>query len=127
MDKTSHPSSLPLISIAVPVYKVEPYLGQCIKSILKQTYKNFELILVDDGSPDDCGAICDDFAKRDSRIRVIHQANGGVSRARNAGLDVANGTYVTFIDADDCVTPRYLETFRKTPFVRSDAGVNFFL
>lgn len=120
MDKTSHHSALPLISIVVPVYKVESYLAQCIRSILRQTYKNFELILVDDGSPDDCGAICDDFAKRDSRIRVIHQANGGVSRARNAGLDAANGTYVAFIDADDYVTPRYLEAFSRTPHVMPD-------
>lgn len=103
----------PLISIIVPVYNVEQYLPACIRSILRQTYQDFELILVDDGSPDSSGAICDEFAYRDSRIRVIHQKNGGVSRARNAGIEVARGEWITFIDADDVVTPRYLEYFLK--------------
>lgn len=111
MDKTSHHSALPLISIVVPVYKVEPYLAPCIRSILRQTYRNFELILIDDGSPDECGAICDDFASRDSRIRVIHQDNGGVSCARNRGIDSAQGEWITFIDSDDLVTPNYLSSF----------------
>ena len=93
----------PTISIIVPVYKVEPYIRQCVESVLGQTYSNFELILVDDGSPDSCGAICDEYAEKDSRVRVIHQENGGVSAARNAGLDIMKGEYVAFIDSDDFV------------------------
>lgn len=81
----------PEISIIVPVYKVEPYLRKCIDSILNQTFKNFELILVDDGSPDNCGKICDEYALKDNRIKVIHKENGGLSSARNAGLDIAQG------------------------------------
>lgn len=100
----------PVISVIVPVYKVEPYLRQCIDSILAQTYTNFELILVDDGSPDNCGAICDEYAARDSRIVVIHQENQGVSVARNAALDIMRGEYVAFIDSDDYIAPKYLET-----------------
>ncbi len=91
----------PLLSIIVPVYKVEPYLGKCIQSILDQDFDDFELILVDDGSPDRCGAICDEYARKDSRIRVIHKENGGLSSARNAGLDVVRGTFVSFVDSDD--------------------------
>lgn len=78
---------MPIISVIVPVYNVEPYLRQCVDSILAQTFTDFELILVDDGSPDNCGAICDEYAEKDRRIHVIHQANGGLSAARNAGLD----------------------------------------
>ncbi len=91
----------PLLSIIIPVYKVEPYIHKCIDSILAQSFTNFELILVDDGSPDNCGAICDEYARNDNRIVVIHQKNGGVSRARNAGLDIAKGKYITFFDSDD--------------------------
>lgn len=98
-----------LISIIVPVYKVEKYLRECIDSILSQTYENFELILVDDGSPDNSGKICDEYAEKDKRIKVLHKENGGVSSARNLGLDNANGEYVTFIDSDDFVDKRYLE------------------
>lgn len=98
-----------MISVIVPVYNVEPYLRECVDSILAQTYRDFELILVDDGSPDNCGAICDEYAEKDDRIRVIHQQNGGLSAARNAGLDVAMGEYVTFVDSDDQVSPVYLE------------------
>lgn len=98
-----------MISIIVPVYKVEPYLRRCVDSILAQTYTDFELILVDDGSPDNCGAICDEYAAKDSRIRVIHQENGGLSAARNAGLDVAAGEYITFVDSDDLLLDTYLE------------------
>lgn len=98
-----------MISIIVPVYKVEPYLRKCLDSILAQTYTDFELILVDDGSPDRCGAICDEYAQLDARIRVLHQKNGGISAARNAGLDVVQGEYLTFIDSDDMVSPAYLE------------------
>lgn len=99
----------PLISIVVPVYKVEPYLHECVDSILGQTYGNFELILVDDGSPDRCGAICDTYAEKDSRVKVIHKENGGLSDARNAGIDVARGEYITFVDSDDYLHASYLK------------------
>jgi glycosyltransferase involved in cell wall biosynthesis len=91
----------PLISVIVPIYNVEAYLPRCLDSIVNQTYQNLEIILVDDGSPDNCGTICDEYANRDSRIRVIHKENGGVSSARNAGLDVMQGDYLTFVDPDD--------------------------
>ncbi len=100
---------MPQISVIVPVYKVEPYLRRCVDSILNQTYRDFELILVDDGSPDNCGKICDEYAAQDSRVTVIHKKNGGLSSARNAGLDIAKGEYVTFIDSDDQVAQSYLE------------------
>ncbi len=100
---------MPEISVIVPVYKVEPYLRECVDSILAQTFTDFEIILVDDGSPDNCGIICDEYAEKDNRIIVIHQENGGLSAARNAGLDVARGEYVSFIDSDDVVSPEYLE------------------
>ena len=93
----------PLISVIVPVYKVERYLNRCVDSILAQTYQNLEIILVDDGSPDRCGAICDEYAKKDSRICVIHQENRGVSAARNTGLDACTGQFVTFVDSDDYI------------------------
>lgn len=93
----------PKISIIVPVYKVEPYIHKCIDSILNQTFKDFELILVDDGSPDNCGNICDEYEKKDIRIKVIHKENGGLSSARNAGLDIAIGKYVGFVDSDDYI------------------------
>ncbi len=98
-----------MISIIVPVYKVEKYLNKCIESILCQTYPDFELILVDDGSPDTCGWICDQYAGRDDRIRVIHKTNGGLSSARNAGIEAACGEYITFVDSDDWTDPRLLE------------------
>lgn len=98
-----------LISIVVPVYGVEKYLRQCVESVLAQTYPVWELILVDDGSPDLSGAICDEYAAKDSRVRVIHRENGGMSAARNSGLDVAKGEYVSFIDSDDAVAEDYLE------------------
>lgn len=93
-----------LISVIVPVYKVEPYLDRCIQSIVNQTYPNLEIILVDDGSPDNCGAICDAWAEKDSRIKVIHKENGGLSDARNAGMAVASGTYMGFVDSDDYIS-----------------------
>lgn len=96
------------LSIIVPVYKVEAYLPACIDSILSQEYADFELLLVDDGSPDRCGLICDEYSRRDSRIHVIHRPNGGLSAARNSGLDVATGLYVTFIDSDDLIPAGYL-------------------
>ncbi len=100
----------PLISVIVPIYKVEKYLGKCIESILKQTYKNLEIILVDDGSPDACPQICDEYAKKDSRIVVIHQKNGGLSSARNSGLDIAKGEFIGFVDSDDCIANDMYET-----------------
>lgn len=93
----------PKISIIVPVYKVEEYLPKCIDSILAQTFTDFELILVDDGSPDRCGEICDEYAKEDSRIVVIHKENGGQATARNMGLDIARGEYIGFVDSDDWI------------------------
>ncbi|MEH7025294.1 glycosyltransferase family 2 protein [Bacillus wiedmannii] len=93
----------PKISIIVPVYKVEQYIHKCIDSILKQTFKEFELILIDDGSPDSCGEICDGYATQDSRIKVIHKENGGLSSARNAGLEIAQGDYIGFVDSDDWI------------------------
>ena len=101
---------MPLISVIVPVYKVEKYLCQCIDSILSQTFSDFELFLVDDGSPDNCGKICDEYAKKDSRIIVIHKANGGLSDARNVAIDVAKGDFLTFIDSDDYVSENHLES-----------------
>lgn len=92
-----------LISVIVPIYKVQDYLDECIESIINQTYSNIEVILVDDGSPDRCPQMCDEWAKRDSRIRVVHKKNGGLSSARNAGLDVANGEYISFVDSDDFI------------------------
>lgn len=98
------------ISVIVPIYKVEPYLRKCVDSILAQTYQNLEIILVDDGSPDNCGAICEEYAEQDTRIKVIHKQNGGLSDARNAGLDVMTGKYVAFVDSDDWIMPRMYET-----------------
>ena len=97
----------PEISIIVPVYNVEKYLNECIDSILAQTFPDFELILVDDGSPDNCPALCDAAAAKDKRIRVIHKKNGGQSTARNAGLDAARGEWIAFVDSDDTITPDY--------------------
>ncbi len=93
----------PLISIIVPVYKVERYLEKCVKSIQNQTYSNLEIILVDDGSPDNCGKMCDELAENDSRIRTVHRENGGQSAARNSGLSVAAGDYIGFVDSDDYI------------------------
>lgn len=93
----------PLISVIVPVYKVEKYLRRCVDSIIGQTYKNLEIILVDDGSPDSCPAICDEYARKDQRVKVIHKANGGQSTARNAALDIASGDYIGFVDSDDWI------------------------
>ena len=92
-----------LISVIIPVYKVEKYLDKCVESVVNQTYKNLEIILVDDGSPDGCPAMCDEWAKKDSRIKVIHKANEGVAIARNAGMDNAQGEYITFVDSDDYI------------------------
>jgi len=97
-----------LISVIIPVYKVENYLCQCIESILNQDYKNLEIILIDDGSPDDCGHICDNYAQKDNRIIVIHKENGGLSDARNVGLFKSKGTYITFIDSDDSIESNFV-------------------
>lgn len=98
----------PMISVIVPVYKVEKYLSECINSILSQTYTNFELILVDDGSPDRCGEICEEYSRQDGRVRVLHQENQGLSGARNTGMKAAVGDYLTFVDSDDLISPQYL-------------------
>ena len=103
-----------VISIITPVYKVEAYLPRCVDSILNQSFQDFELILVDDGSPDQSGMICDRFAEEDNRIRVIHQVNGGAAAARNTGLDAASGEWITFVDSDDWVHPDYLRLLFET-------------
>ena len=99
----------PLISVIVPIYNVEKYLARCVDSNVNQTYKNLEIILVDDGSPDRCPQMCDDYAKKDSRIKVVHKNNGGLSDARNAGMVVATGEYISFIDSDDYVSDDFFE------------------
>ena len=88
-------------SIVIPIYKVEKYLRPCIDSVLQQTFRDFELILVDDGSPDSCPQICDEYAAKDARVKVVHKINGGQASARNAGLEVAQGDYVCYVDSDD--------------------------
>lgn len=114
------------ISVIVPIYKVEKYIDECIQSVLKQTFSDYELILVDDGSPDNCGTICDEYAKRDKRIHVIHQKNGGISAARNAGLNLffsnIGNKYVTFIDSDDWISAHYLEQLYTTA-ITTDADI----
>lgn len=102
-------TSLPLISVIVPVYKVEPYLDRCVQSIVSQTYDRLEILLIDDGSPDRCPEMCDEWAKRDPRIRVIHKVNGGVSSARNEGLRAATGAWLSFVDSDDWLHPQFFE------------------
>lgn len=99
----------PLISVIVPCYKVERYLSRCLDSILRQTYSNLEVWLVDDGSPDNCGKICDDYALQDNRVKVIHKPNGGLSDARNVAIDQATGEWITFVDSDDYITEDYVE------------------
>ena len=98
----------PLVSVIIPIYNVEKYLDRCLKTIVGQTYNNLEIILIDDGSPDSCPQKCDGWAKKDSRIKVIHKKNGGVSSARNRGLDVATGEYISFIDPDDIIHPNIM-------------------
>lgn len=98
-----------LVSIIIPVYKVEKYLHRCVHSVVNQTYQNLEIILVDDGSPDNCPRLCDEWASRDPRIRVIHKANEGLSSARNSGLDICNGEYIGFVDSDDWVSADMVE------------------
>lgn len=93
--------TVPLVSIIVPVYNVERYIDKCINSILEQTYPHIELLLIDDGSPDKSGAICDRYAQKDNRVRVFHKQNAGVSAARNTGINHAKGEFITFVDSDD--------------------------
>lgn len=99
--------SQPLISVILPIYKVEEYLDRCINSLLAQSYTNLEIILVDDGSPDRCPALCDEWAKKDARIRALHKENGGLSDARNAGFTVSTGDFISFIDSDDWIEPDF--------------------
>lgn len=119
-----------MISIIVPVYNVDTFLKKCVDSILSQSYKNFELILVDDGSTDNSGNICDYYASIDKRVRVIHKINGGVGAARNTGMSIAKGKYITFIDSDDYVEPEYLSAFFRVPikteyfYVRAEAAID---
>ena len=98
-----------MLSVVIPIYNVEKYLKRCIDSVISQTYKNIEIILVDDGSPDKCGEICDLYALKDKRIKVIHKENGGLSDARNIGTKAANGKYIAFIDSDDYISSDYFE------------------
>ena len=117
----------PLISVIVPVYNVENYLRACVDSIIAQTYENLEIILVDDGSPDNCPAICDEYAEKDRRIKVIHKENGGVSSARNYGIDDSKGLYITFIDSDDTVAENWIEGLYETinDYDLSIAGITY--
>lgn len=110
-----------LISVIVPIYNVEDYLNRCVDSLINQTYNNIEIILVDDGSPDNCPVICDSYAKMDNRIKVIHKVNGGLSDARNAGLGIATGDLIAFVDSDDWVSPFYIETMSN---VLHDSGAD---
>ena len=100
----------PLVSVIIPIFKVEKYLNRCVNSVITQQYKNIEIILVDDGSPDGCPALCDQWAERDKRIKVIHKQNGGLSDARNAGIDVSKGEFIVFIDSDDWVSIEYISS-----------------
>ncbi len=106
---------MPKISVIVPVYNVEKYLNRCVDSILNQTFEDFELILVNDGSPDNCGNICDEYAQKDNRVKVIHKKNGGVSSARNAGIDTAQGEYIMFVDSDDWINENMLNDMYNMP------------
>lgn len=112
----------PLISVIVPIYKVEQYLEKCIHSIIIQTYKNLEIILVDDGSPDNCPKMCDEYGSKDSRIKVIHKLNGGLSDARNAGLDIAKGEYIVFVDSDDYIHPEMVSILYNV-IVKTEANI----
>lgn len=114
---------LPEVSIIVPVYKVENFVSQCIKSILEQSFTDFELLLIDDGSPDNSGKICDEWSRKDNRIRVFHQNNSGVSTARNRGLTEALGRYIVFVDSDDWVFPDYLKGLYESVSLSSGIGL----
>ena len=112
----------PLVSIIVPVYNVKPYLNRCVNSLLGQSYQNMELLLVDDGSTDGSETLCDEYAAQDARVRVLHKKNGGLSDARNAGVDAAAGEYLSFVDGDDWVSPYYIENLYRA---LEQAGADF--
>lgn len=114
----------PLVSIIIPIYNVEQYLNQCIQSVIKQTYTNLEILLIDDGSSDKSGEIADTWAKRDKRIKVIHQKNGGLSAARNAGLDDCHGEWIAFIDSDDYVSFNYIKEMLISAYANDTKLVN---
>ena len=121
----------PLISVIVPIYNVEKYVGECVDSIINQSYKNLEIILVDDGSTDNSGKICDCYAEKDCRIKVVHRENGGLSEARNSGLDLAKGEYLTFVDSDDvilgdCIEMLYNLLINKGADVSAGALIPFY-
>lgn len=113
---------LPLVSVIIPVYDVEPFIHDCLDSVLRQTYDRLEIIVVDDGSPDSCPDICDGYARRDRRISVIHRTNGGLSEARNSGLDVASGAFIMFVDSDDAIHERTVEHLM-APLVADPGGM----
>ena len=114
----------PVLSVVVPIYNVEPYLRSCVESLLAQTFRDIELILVDDGSTDGCSAICDSYARLDSRVRVLHKENGGLSSARNAGMGIARASYLSFIDSDDLVHPQMLESLMLPLLRNEDVGAS---
>lgn len=117
----------PLISIIVPCYKVEKYLPKCIDSIINQSYTNLEIFLIDDGSPDSCGIICDNYSKKDSRIKVIHKSNGGLSDARNVAIDKMTGEYVVFVDSDDYIAPTHIEgLYKMIQYHKAEISINSF-
>lgn len=113
-----------LVSVVIPVYNVERFLRACVDSVIGQTYANIEIILVDDGSTDGCSAICDDYALQDERVKIIHKPNGGLSDARNAGIGIAKGKYITFIDSDDYVSDRLVELLY-TELIKNNAQISF--
>ena len=122
MKMTEEGQTLPVVSIIVPVFNVKSYVSECVGSLCRQTYTNLEILLVDDGSTDGSGEVCDEYAGRDERIRVIHQANRGLSGARNTGLDNVQGEYIAFVDSDDLVSPNYVETLYEL-LMRYDADI----
>ena len=105
---------MPIVSVIIPVYKVEKYLKQCLDSIISQSFSDFECILVDDGSPDNCPNICNQYSEKDERFRVIHQSNQGLSAARNTGIENSSGEWICFIDSDDCIHPDYISILYST-------------
>lgn len=116
-------SQASLVSIIIPIYNVELYLRDCIESVIRQTYKNLEIILINDGSPDNSGSICEEYAKRDARIKVVHKNNGGLSDARNVGLDIAHGAYISFIDSDDVINEDFIHILLSM-LLQSEASIS---
>lgn len=115
---------MPKISVIVPIYNVEKYLNECVDSILNQTYSNLEIILVNDGSTDNCSNICEEYRVKDNRVKVIHKTNGGLSDARNIGLDISSGEYISFVDSDDAIHPKFIETLY-SGILKFNADVSF--